>query len=275
MRRRRRKQTRKKPSKSNGCVVYVRVSDRKQIENTSLDVQERTCRSLAKKKGLEVVSVFREEGRNAKSVKRPELQTLLTYCKEYANEIRAVVAYHRDRAVRKMDDYVMIVAKLEVLVAEYENKIKAVRVRECMAAAVTQRGVWPHQAPLGYLNRKTEGENATLVEDPVRAPLVAGAFEVMAEGRNTVASVARWATQQGLRTKQGRLLSSQAMKRLLENPIYAGWIDSELGYARGNFEPIVSEELFGRVQEVLTGRGYTAARHKLDTPDLPLRRFVR
>ena len=43
----------------------------------------------------------------------------------------------------------------------------------------------------------------------------------------------------------------------------------------GDFEPIVSEEVFQRVQEVLESRGLKKSHHALDNPLFPLRRFVR
>jgi len=44
------------------AVIYIRVSDPSQIENHSLETQDKICREYAKTKGYEVVKLFREEG---------------------------------------------------------------------------------------------------------------------------------------------------------------------------------------------------------------------
>jgi len=43
---------------------------------------------------------------------------------------------------------------------------------------------------------------------------------------------------------------------------------------RGSFEPLVSEELFARVQDVLEGRRVALSTHTRDNPEFPLRVFV-
>ena len=44
---------------------------------------------------------------------------------------------------------------------------------------------------------------------------------------------------------------------------------------RGDFEPLISEELFYRVQSVLSGRVPTTTPQQRAHPDFPLRAFVR
>ena len=75
---------------------------------------------------------------------------------------------------------------------------------------------------------------------------------------------------------QGRPLTLQTFTALLKRPIYAGIIEAPgFGVAgiRGDFDPLVPEAVFQRVQAVL--KGHTGpSRHHLDHPDFPLRRFV-
>ena len=44
---------------------------------------------------------------------------------------------------------------------------------------------------------------------------------------------------------------------------------------QGDFEPLISEGLFTRVQARLSGKRTTEVHRRLDDPDFPLRRFVR
>ena len=70
----------------------------------------------------------------------------------------------------------------------------------------------------------------------------------------------------------------QAIGMLLRNQLYAGLVDvPEYGVRgrRGDFEPLISEELFYRVQAILSGHVPNAAPRKRAHPDFPLRAFVR
>jgi hypothetical protein len=61
----------------------------------------------------------------------------------------------------------------------------------------------------------------------------------------------------GLTNRRSRPLTSQAIGMLLDNQLYAGIVDvPEYGVRgkRGDFEPLISEELFYRLQSVLSGR---------------------
>jgi site-specific DNA recombinase len=65
---------------------------------------------------------------------------------------------------------------------------------------------------------------------------------------------------------------------LLRNRLYAGIVDvSEYGVRekRGDFDPLISEDLFYRVQSVLSGRVPSTTPQQRVHPDFPLRAFVR
>jgi site-specific DNA recombinase len=65
---------------------------------------------------------------------------------------------------------------------------------------------------------------------------------------------------------------------LLRNQLYAGLVDvPEYGVRgkRGDFEPLISEDLFYRLQSVLSGRVPSTAPQQRAHPDFPLRAFVR
>jgi hypothetical protein len=64
---------------------------------------------------------------------------------------------------------------------------------------------------------------------------------------------------------------------LLRNQLYAGIVDvPEYGVRgkRGDFEPLITEELFYRVQAILSGCVPSTAPRKRAHPDFPLRGFV-
>lgn len=52
-------------------VIYIRVSTAEQVDNYSLETQLKACREYCDREGLEVDSIFREEGESAKTSARP------------------------------------------------------------------------------------------------------------------------------------------------------------------------------------------------------------
>jgi site-specific DNA recombinase len=65
---------------------------------------------------------------------------------------------------------------------------------------------------------------------------------------------------------------------LLRNQLYTGIVDvPEYGVRgkRGDFEPLISEDLFYRVQAVLSGRLPSTTPKQRAHPDFPLRGFMR
>src|SRR5438876_658999 len=83
-----------------------------------------------------------------------------------------------------------------------------------------------------------------LAVDPDRAPLVCKAFELLASGSYTTGdAVLKIITSMGLKTRRGRPLTKQSFARMLQNPIYAGWIANRDARVRGKHEPLVSEQL--------------------------------
>lgn len=114
----------------------------------------------------------------------------------------------------------------------------------------------------------------SLMADPERAPLVRRAFEEYATGRFTKEQLLNQARAWGLTNRRGRPLKSQAIGVLLRNQLYAGIVDvAEYGVRgkRGDFDPLISEDLFYRVQSVLSGRMPSTTPKQRAHPDFPVR----
>jgi site-specific DNA recombinase len=131
------------------------------------------------------------------------------------------------------------------------------------------------QPPVGYASGPEGGPS--LVHDDGIAELVARAFEEFASGKYQQRELLTRLSRRGLRTRRGRSMCLQSLRSLLRNRLYAGWVEVQKWdiSVRGDFEPIVSEAVFNRVQALLSARGRVSRRHALDNPDYPLRRFVK
>ena len=116
------------------------------------------------------------------------------------------------------------------------------------------------------------------MHDPERAPLVRRGFEEYATGRFTKYQLLKQSRAWGLTNRRGCPLTSPAIGVLLRNQLYAGIVDvTEYGVRgkRGDFEPLIAEDLLDGVQAILSGRVPSTTPQQRAHPDFPLRAFVR
>lgn len=95
---------------------------------------------------------------------------------------------------------------------------------------------------------------------------------MIAEG-NRLDQVLKIVTGLGPRSRRGKILNKQTLSLMLRNRVYCGWIRSGGVTARGTFEALISEELFERCQDVLSGR-VRKKEHRQNNEAFPLRGFV-
>lgn len=282
------------------AVIYTRVSTQDQVDNYSLETQERECRSFCERNGLNVVRLYREEGESAKTANRTQLQRML---KDLAlagkkEQISAVVIYRVDRLARETADYGVIRASLHALnisvrsvmesfddtpsgrfietlmasVAQFDNDVRAQRSTEGMKSGVAS-GRWMWRPPTGYV--KPKDVPASLAPHPELGPLVKEVFLRIAAGETTT-SVRQALGSIGLCGEKGGPMSKQTFHSMVKNPLYKGLIVCKKWglTVKGDFEPIVSEELFDQVQWILNPSEKSSQRKRTDNPDFPLRRYV-
>ena len=279
-----------------GAVIYVRVSTKEQTENLSLPTQLRACEDYCRRQGYEILERFHEEGESAKTTDRSQLQNLLTYCRLNKGRVHFVVVFNLTRFARDKYDHFALRSHLQSLgislrsatepiddtstgklmegvlaaFAQFDNDVRSDRTRAGMKAAL-ELGRWVFLAPIGYLNAP-RAIGKSLMPDPERAPLARRAFEEYATGRFTKQQLLKQTRAWGLTNRRGRPLTSQAIGVLLRNQFYAGIVDvTEYGVRgkRGDFEPLISEDLFYRVQAVLSGRLPSTTPQQRAHPGLP------
>lgn len=283
------------------AFIYTRVSTGRQAtEGTSLVTQSRECRAFCAREGLEVIDEFEEPGASAKTTNRPEFMRLLAECRRARGKVGYLVVHSMSRFSRDVGDHHAIRAWLSacgiellsaterfepnangrlgeglaILLSQHDNETRSERtVRGMRERATSGRWVW--KCPLGYLNGSNTGPS--LLHDDDRGPLIRAAFEMFASGKHSKADVLRHVTALGLRAVSGRTLDSQAISKMLTRPVYAGRVVSESWQidVRGDFQAIVSDDTFAKVQHLLAGQDAGAPRkHQLDSPAFPLRRFL-
>jgi len=134
-------------------------------------------------------------------------------------------------------------------------------------------GGWTGKSPRGYNNVRVN--TISSLEPNKDSELIRESFEKVSTGRYSVEEVRRWLYTKGLEISKNQMLN------VLRNITYTGKIfvppfkDNPETIVDGLHPPIVSDELFSHVQEVLTGRKRKMV-FKLDKSDLyPLKGFLK
>lgn len=271
------------------AVIYLRVSTKEQAqtggerEGFSIPAQREACRRKAEGLGAAVIEEFVDRGESAKSANRPELQRLLKFVTQ--ESVDYVIVHKVDRLARNRFDDVTINVELGragvtlvsvtenidetpsgVLlhgimssIAEFYSRNLANEVMKGMLQKVRSGGT-VGKAPLGYLNvRRIENgrEVRTIDVDPEQSVLMRRAFELYATGAWTLRGLLKELTSQGLRRAPGpktpsKPVSLSHFNELLRNPYYLGVVTYQGVQYPGKHPPLISHELFERVQLVLT-----------------------
>src|SRR6266498_1208538 len=155
-----------------------------------------------------------------------------------------------------------LVATVLDAVNEYQSRASGADIAYKMGQKIV-RGGSVGKAPIGYLNvrEKFEGrEVRTVAVDPQRGPLVRMAFELYATGTYGFHALIAALTDAGLRTRPtkrfptGTPISINAIGNLLRDRYYLGCVEYRGQEYQGRHEPLVSPEVFDRVQQMLDAR---------------------
>jgi site-specific DNA recombinase len=288
------------PIATKRAVVYLRVSTPSQVmtdynpEGISLPAQREACELKGAALGAEILREFVEPGRSATNIKnRPVFQEMMAWIKGQKN-IDYIIVYQFNRIFRNSIDAVITKRDLtkygtrvvptimdlgegpesdmvEIImhaVGEYQSKANGADIAYKMGAKARNGGTLG-RARLGYTNARdlSEGRNIGIVKfDPERAPFMKVAFELYATGEYSMEALANELTTRGLRTRPGRYpagsVSTSKLNQLLRDPYYIGFVTYKGEMYPGRHDPLISTELFDRVQEVLAVRGARGTRQR-------------
>ncbi len=275
------------------AVVYLRVSTNAQAdrdynaEGFSIPAQREACLRAAERLDAMVVDEYVDRGESARSSARPALQSMLSRAR-LARDIDYVIVHKVDRLARSREDDVAIGLSLRqagvvlvsatenidetpsgklmhgimATIAEFYSANLATEARKGMRQKAKSGGT-PGMAPFGYINvrdRTPEGrEVRTVTVDPDRAPWVTWLYEQYATGEWTLATLREELNRQGVRAlarpnRPPRPLANSHIETILKNRYYVGVVTFEGVEYPGRHKPLISEELWQRVQIVRQGR---------------------
>ena len=283
---------------SSGAVTYARVSSKEQEkEGFSIPAQLKLLRGYSRANGLRVVKEY-VDVETAKQAGRSNFGEMVAFLRDN-RDVRVLLVEKTDRLYRNLKDWVTVdeldleihfVKENVVLSAESRSSEKFMHgIKVLMAknyidnlseetrkgmTEKAEQGTWPSSAPFGYVNVVTEGGRKTIQPDPELAPLIRRMFEWYATGQYSAREITRMARDEGLRSRKSRNVVPQSIiHKMLRNRVYMGefvWVGKAY---QGDHEPLVSRELWERVQSVLDGR--YAHRNKRPKRDFAFTGLVR
>ena len=261
------------------AVIYLRVSTKEQAEEGySIPAQAEACRRFIADHGWELADEYVDRGESARTADRPQLQAMLARLAEDPS-IEALVVHKLDRLARNLEDHAAVRAALRkagvqlhsvtesledsasgklvegilASIAEFYSANLGQEIRKGMDQKAAQGG-WPVRAPFGYRNVRRDGpgrRGESVLEPDAQAPLVVWAFERYSTGSLSLDALTEALAEKGLRNRLGNPLGKSAVHRMLRNPVYAGVVRWKGVERDGIHPPLVSRELFDRVQTVL------------------------
>lgn len=265
------------------CVIYARVSSKEQEETGySLPAQEKMLKEYAARMGFQVSKVFAVAESASGTKQREVFQEMMAYVTE--KRVSHILTEKVDRLTRNMKEAVevnewmerdearrihfakqnLIIHKnaksdekfrwdIEIVLAKKYTANLSEEVRKGQKEKIEQ-GWLPTKPPIGYRTMGEKGHKIHVV-DETKARYVRDAYESYATGRYSLSALRDKLYADGLRTRTGAKLAKGRLAEILSDPFYYGamrWKD--ITY-RAKQEPLVSQELWDKVQFVMHGRG--------------------
>lgn len=263
------------------AIRYVRISTKDQ-SNFSVDGQLSHIEDFCKRREINVVATFTDEGKSAKSFDRPDWNKLEDFVKKHHKTIDYVVVCKYDRFSRNAAEGLRMIELLEkkygivvlsvfeqmfidydspyffkqradmLVTAEFELHVIKERIRFGQHQAI-KSGRFIAGAPYGYENIKDVDGKPNISIVPEEADRIRKLYSACYMGA-IISELNSLAKALGI-PRQG----NSAIKRILTNPLYAGYLTlpsykSEPGKViKGRFEPIIEDYIWHRVQELMSG----------------------
>ncbi len=284
------------------AVLYLRVSTPGQVktdydpEGISIPAQRKACVRKASQMGALIIDEYIEPGRSAREMaKRPVFQAMLGRIRDQ-RDVQYVIVYKLSRMNRNRFDDAFVVMELKrygaILVSATENfdDTPVGRAMHGMTAVFNEfrsaedgedirykmgekakRGGTLGRAKLGYLNVRETLEDGrevrTVTIDPERGQFITLAFELFATGDYTLETLQDTLTDRGLRTRPGRHpagpVSISKLASMLRDRYYLGYVTYQGIEYQGRHQPLVTPELFERVQLVLDAKASAGERPRV------------
>ncbi len=277
------------------AVLYFRVSSKEQKqEGYSIPAQKKLLREYAKANSFKIVKEF-EDDETAKSAGRTGFGKMVEYLKN-SQEVSTVLVEKTDRLYRNFKDYVIIddlgvtvflVKENEVIgknASSHQKFIHGIKLlmaknyidnlsEEVKKGQIEKasNGFFPGTPPVGYVLEKTDGKSKVVVDEKNKN-LAIKMFKYYATGSYSLTSLIKKLKDEGLfvpgnfphHSKMENMTKS-TIQRLLRNPFYYGDFIWGGKVYKGVHKPLVTKDLWNKVQKVLDRFGDKGMESKYNT----------
>lgn len=304
----RKKYQKKIKEKCSDAIIFARVSSEKQEKGASIKAQKELIYNYCTEHKLNIVKEY-EITESTMHGDRKKYKDMLSFVQKYPKPIAIVVncvdrLQRSDRDNNALDDLrrdgkievhfikenmvltkdsrgdELLFWKMNVLMANSYVISLSYNVKRSFSHLIEQ-GIWPGEAPLGYLNKRDDNNKATIIVDPVRSQIIKKLFNEYATGAHSLDTIWNLAKELGLYSKrkkrQNCFVSKNTVYDVLTNPFYYGEMCVNGEFYRHNYEPLVSKELFDKVQELFTQNGNHNRNNTVEYAKIPytFRKLIR
>ena len=267
------------PVKTRYCLYARKSTESEERQVLSIDSQIKEMLQLAEREGLEIVAMKRESHSAKETGQRPVFNEIVEEIR--AKKYNGILTWAPDRISRNAGDLGKIVDLMDAGLleeirtygqkfgnnpnekfllmilgsqAKLENDNRGVNVKRGLRTRV-EMGLWPGQAPLGYLNQKHLDKKCQLMVDPLRAPIIKKMFEKVAYEKWSGRKIYNWLRfEANFYTRGNKPLTLGGVYRILDNQFYHGVFEHPRGsgnWYTGKHEPLIDQDLFEKAQTQL------------------------
>ncbi len=234
------------------AYIYTRVSTLIQVDGFSLDAQEEEIREFAKRREINIVGKYSDEGKSGKNAEhRPAFNQMMDDIRSKKDNIRYVLVFKLSRFARNTSDtakYLQELASFGIgllgvkdgidtstatgkMIANIMGAVAEVELENIHEQTLAGRqqkarsGLWNGaQAPFGYAI-----DNKSLVVCPEEAEIVKEIFRLYTEEGQTIRYITKKLNDEGMKREQRgntrfSVFTERTVRSILKNPIYEGKI---------------------------------------------------
>ncbi len=263
------------------AIILARVSSKEQEEGQSIPAQVRRLTEYVLKRNMQLSEPPFQVTESSSKETRKQFDKILTYVKN-SNEPIALVTDTVDRLQRSFRetpqlDELRKQGKLELhflreglVINKEANSAQLLQwdigvlfassyVRQLSDNVKrskdqsTRNGQWTAKAPFGYKNVTLPSGQKSIEIDSDQAPFVMKMFELYATGTHSFQTITDAMTRLGMRNALGSPILSSRVELTLKNPFYSGVMRMNGELYPHKYTPIISEELFDKVQDIIAG----------------------
>ena len=277
------------------AAIWTRVSSEEQYKNNrSIDTQKEACVRFCENNGKQIKYQFGGTFESAKEAGDGFLEMIGIVLNDA--EVDEIVVFDYDRFSRNQyegltykgqlsrggisiksvnqpldSDNVLSehIASILIIIADIDNAMRRHKCHDGMVACIN-RGEWYSRPPIGYDSKKVGRTHQITVNEKGR--LLKLAFDwIIKEPTISQAEIVRRLEVRGLK------ICKQRLSMCLHNQFYCGRLEHKYLYGKvikGKQEPLVSEEVFDKVQEILNGSNPHGYEQATETPRFPLKGHV-